>query len=96
MLHRWANSLMKKVSRPSPPPSQSPSISPSPPPGPARPDNSDAVADELYEIACELNVVIDAFDKVAFVDDEAFGLSLIIRRQVWRLQRLVLGAGARG
>ena len=64
--------------------------------GPGTEADRENAAEQLHEIAGELDVVIIALENIAFSDDEAFGVSLILRRQTNRIRRLGAGMCAWG
>ena len=65
-------------------------------PGQGAETDLETAAEQLHEIAGELDVVIIALENIAFSDDEAFGVSLILRRQTNRIRRLGAGMWACG
>ena len=90
MLKQLKSGIMRKFSGTAP--------SGEAPKGPGQGAEADleTAAEQLHEIAGELDVVIIALENIAFSDDEAFGVSLILRRQTNRIRRLGAGMWACG
>lgn len=76
MLNRWIPALLQKLSQPAPPEPPKEGV-----------DLGD-LSEQLYEIAGELDVIMTASQITEFHESEAFGLYLILRRQIKRIRAI--------